>query len=326
MGLVGCGLIGSGWAAYLLAQGVRVRAWDPGAGVEMRLRTAIDRHAADLELSASEVDAWHAALSVHGTLQSALEGADFVQESGPEDADAKRRTFAEIDTRLDPSAIVASSSSALTMTPLQRGLEHPERFLLGHPFHPVTWMPLVEVSGGGRTSTRALAEATAFYRRIGKRPVRLRREIEGHIAGRLSAALYREAVHLVQIGVASVEDVDAAVMYGPGLRWSTVGPHLAYHLGGGAGGLEAYLDRLGDSQERRWATLGTPHLTADLRRLLVSEMERAVAASSVDDLAASRDRRLRRILEARVIDDDAVADDEAISFKDTLDGTDEAGD
>jgi carnitine 3-dehydrogenase len=304
--LVGCGLIGTGWAAYLVARGLSVRTWDPQPGFERRVHAAVDRHAAALGVDDDARTTMHASARVYATLDACLDGAVFVQESAPEDAATKRALFAAIDALLPADVAVASSSTALLMTPLQRGLAHPERFLLGHPFNPVEWMPLVEVSGGEETAPDILDAAEAFYRRIGKRPVRLHREIEGHIAGRLSAALYREAVHLVESGVASVEAVDAAIVNGPGLRWAAVGPHLAYHLGGGEGGLEAYFERLGDSQERRWATLGAPRLTPELRAHLVAEMERAVAGRSVAELEARRDALLQRLLDAIRRADDAA--------------------
>ena len=176
-------------------------------------------------------------LSFHAELEAALEGADFVQENGPEKEDLKIELFRRMDAVLPPDVILVSSSSGLLMSRVQSACRHPERVLLGHPFNPPHMIPLVEVIGGEKTSAQAVEQAMAFYTAIGKRPIHPRKEVKGHIANRLQAALWREAFHLVDQGVATVSDIDTAIAYGPGLRWALMGPFVNLHLSGGEGGM-----------------------------------------------------------------------------------------
>lgn len=299
--VVGTGLIGSAWTALFLARGLEVVAIDPDAGAPARLRRTVERMALDLRAAGlvPEEAAIDPARVAHATAPGReLEGVGFVQENAPEALDLKRALLARIETHVAPDAILASSTTALRVSDLQAECRHPERVVAGHPLNPPHLIPLVEVSGGERTDPASVDRAMAFYAALGKRPVRLARDIEGHIAGRLSAALWREAVHLVEQGVASVEDIDAAVVHGPGLRWAAIGPHLTYHVGGGPGGIGAYLQHLGASQERRWADLGTPRLTEEVRGRITEGVRREADGRSVEDLEAERDRRIVAALRA----------------------------
>lgn len=299
--VVGTGLIGSAWTALFLARGLEVVAIDPDPGAPERLgrtveRMALDLRAAGLVPQEAVIDPARVA---HATAPGPeLKGVGFVQESAPEKLDLKRALLARIEEHVAPDAILASSTTAFRASDLQVDCRHPERIIAGHPLNPPHLIPLVEVSGGERTDPACVDRAMAFYAALGKKPVRLARDVEGHIAGRLSAALWREAVHLVEQGVASVEDIDAAVVHGPGLRWATIGPHLTYHVGGGPGGIGAYLDHLGESQERRWADLGTPRLTAEVKRRITEGVLREADGRSVADLEAERDRRIATALRA----------------------------
>lgn len=299
--VVGTGLIGSAWTTLFLAHGLDVVAIDPGPGAADRLRQTVGKMA--VALREARLVPQDAAIVPERVVHAAapgpeLAGVGFVQENAPERVELKRRILASLEEFVAPDTILASSTTALKVSDFQTACRHPGRVVAGHPLNPPHLIPLVEVSGGELTDPVHVERAMAFYAALGKKPVRLSREIEGHIAGRLSAALWREAVHLVEQGVASVEDIDAAVVHGPGLRWAAIGPHLTYHVGGGAGGIGHYLDHLGASQERRWASLGTPRLTPELKREITRGVLREADGRSVEALEDERDRRIARALRA----------------------------
>jgi carnitine 3-dehydrogenase len=289
--VIGCGLIGAGWVALFRAAGLEVRAFDPDAE---RLATLEARIAPLREALARLGPVEEGRLLIATSLEDAVTPARLIQENAPEKLDLKQALFAAIEAAAAPDAVIASSTTALLWSAMAEGLRHPERLVVAHPFNPVHLIPLVELFG----PDDAVARAAAVYQTIGKRPVRLQREMEGHIAGRLAAALWREAVHLAASGVASVEDIDTALTHGPGLRWAVQGAHLAYHTGGGPGGMADYLAHLGPSQERRWASLGTPRLDAATCRLLVDGVEAEARGRSVADLEAERDAALVALLQA----------------------------
>ncbi|WP_144182939.1 3-hydroxyacyl-CoA dehydrogenase NAD-binding domain-containing protein [Elioraea rosea] len=294
--VIGTGLIGVGWAALMLARGLSVSAWDPSPGFAERLASQVEARRAALAPLGLVPNL--SRLTAAATLEEAVYGAGFVQENAPDTDAAKRPLLATLDAATAQGVPIASSTSALLLSPLVADLPGAERFLLGHPINPADLMPLVEISGGERTSRATIDRAVAFYRSLGKRPVVLNREVAGHIAGRLAAALYREAVALVEDGIADAATVDEALSASMGLRWAATGVHLSYHLGGGPGGLAHYLDHLGPAQERRWASMRTPALTPDLKARLVSEVEAIAAGRSVAELEAERDARLAALLRA----------------------------
>jgi len=226
-------------------------------------------------------------------------GADFVQENAPEREPVKRALLARLDAVVPPEVVIASSSSGLLITRLQADCGHPERCLIGHPFNPPHLIPLVEIVGGERTAPAAIERALAFYRAIGKRPIHIRREVAGHVANRLQAALWREAVHLLAAGVASVADIDAAISEGPGLRWALMGPHLTFHLAGGSGGMAHFLDQLGPPLESWWDDLGSPRLTPEIGQALTAGVMAEAGGRDIAALAAERDRFLVDLLELK---------------------------
>lgn len=291
--VVGCGLVGASWAALFLAHGRDVVAADPAPGAEERLRAFAERARPDL---AALGLTGQGALTFVASAQEAVACADFVQESAVEDEAFKRALLASLDAAAPDHAIISSSTSALSRSRIVADCVRPERVIVGHPFNPPHLLPLVEVLG---QDDEVVARACAFYRRMGRRPIVLRKEAPGHIANRLTAALYREAVHLVAEGVADVADIDAAISEGPGLRWAIMGPHLTYHLGGGAGGIRNYLDHLGPSQERRWASLGAPALTEEVKAAIVAGVEAETTGAPIATLEARRDRLLIDILRAK---------------------------
>lgn len=297
--VVGAGLIGSGWAAYFLAQGLDVVATDPAPNAKDDMEQRIGRVWPLLAELGLAPGASRTRLRFQADLEAAVAGADFVQENGPERDELKRKLFERLDAVLPPSVILASSSSGLKMSSIQSGCRHPERCVIGHPFNPPYLVPLVEVVGGAKTSPDALQSAMRFYAKIKKHPILLRKEATGHVANRLQAALWREAIHLVAEGVVSVKDVDAAVYLGPGLRWSFMGPHLTFHLAGGNGGMKHFLDHLAGPVGTWWAELGSPELTPEVRSLLVKGVTEEAAGRSMADLEAERDQTLVKLLTLR---------------------------
>jgi 3-hydroxyacyl-CoA dehydrogenase len=238
--------------------------------------------------------------------EAALADADFVQENGPERAQFKIDLFAQIDAATPVDSLIASSSSGLTMSVIQSACRHPERCLIGHPFNPPHIIPLVEVVGGAKTAPEAIEQAMRFYTAIGKEPVLLRKELPGHVANRLQAALYREVVDLIDRGVLDVADADAAVCWGPGLRWGAMGPNLLFHLGGGAGGITHFMEHLSGPLASSWKELGTlTDFKPELKQTIVDGVVREANGRSLDELGHERDDvllgllRLRAQVEAR---------------------------
>jgi 3-hydroxyacyl-CoA dehydrogenase len=297
--IVGAGTIGASWAAFYLARGFEVVVTDPAPGAEVLLRQSVAQAWPALEqLGLVTVGALPEQARFEPNLKAALAGADFVQENGPEREEMKTRLFAEMDALLPPEVIIASSSSGLLMSRVQSECRHPERCVIGHPFNPPHLIPLVEVVGGERTAPEVIERAIDFYRSVGKQPIRLHKEVRGHVANRLQAALWREAIHLVAEGVASVADIDAAVTYGPGLRWPVFGPHMTFHLGGGQGGMEHFLAHLLGPFEEFWADLGNPRMTPELQGRIIEGVQDEAGGRSIAELSQARDRRIIAILQA----------------------------
>ena len=297
--VVGTGVIGASWVAYFLARGLDVTATDPADGAEERLRAAVARHWPTLQAMGLAAGASPDRLRFCAQLEDAVADADFVQENGPERVDLKTALYARMDAAAPPTALLASSSSGLAVSAMQSGCRHPERVVLGHPFNPPHLIPLVEVGGGAHTAPEAVARAMDFYTAIGKKPIHVQREIKGHIANRLQAALWREAFHLVDQGVASVADIDTAIAHGPGLRWALMGPFLNLHLSGGAGGIAHLLDHLGGPIESWWQDLGAPTMHAALKARIAAGVSEALAGRSEAELERARDQLLMDLMAAK---------------------------
>lgn len=290
------GTVGASWTAMYLHHGFDVIAQDPSPALAERLHDFVDRATPALQRL-------HTTTTQRGELKLTaamddLAPAQFVQENVPENEALKRQVLAQLDLLLDPSVVVASSTSALLRSQIVADCSRrPERIIVAHPFNPPHLLPLVELVGHSPESP-AVRWAVDFYRQLGKRPIVVRKEVIGHIANRLNSAIYREAVSLVEQGIASVEDIDAAMTTGPGLRWAVMGPHLLYHLGGGPGGIAHYLEHLGPSQLKRWSELKTPALTDALKRAMIEGVADEAAGRSVPELEAERDAALIALLEA----------------------------
>ena len=297
--IVGTGVIGAGWATHFLAQGFDVTATDPAAGAEARLREYIGTCWPTVEALGLAQGASPERLDFTPDVAQAVQGAIFIQESGPERLDVKHALIASIEAAAEAGAIIASSSSGLSISEIQSKARHPERIVLGHPFNPPYLIPLVEVGGGKLTSETHLTEAMAFYASIGKKAIRIRKEVKGHIANRLQVALWQEAISLVQAGVASVEDIDTAISHGPGLRWALLGPFINLHASGGAGGITHLLQHLGASQ-REWAyDLGRYPETDDYILPIAQGVDAELQGRDLQALLRQRDALLVQLITAK---------------------------
>src|SRR6202020_2269397 len=269
--IVGTGVIGASWAALYLARGLNVIATDPAPNAEANLRTFIDVAWKDLEVIGLSPNASRDHLQFTPDMKKAVSNADLVQENGLERKDFKIKPFADMDAATPEDSIIASSSSGLTMSVMQSACKHPERCVTGHPFNPPHMVPLVEVVAGAKTSPETVERAISFYTSIGKRPIHVRKEVVGHVANRLQAALYREVVYLIEQGVLDVADSDAAVCWGPGLRWGVMGPNLLFHLAGGPGGIHHFMEHLSGPVATWWKDLGTiTDFTPEVKQTIVN--------------------------------------------------------
>ena len=297
--IVGTGVIGASWAAYYLAHGFDVVATDPAPNAEQNLRKYVDEAWKTLSKKGLSEGASRDRLTFQPKMSSALAAADLVQENAPERPDFKAKLFAEMDDATPPDSILASSSSGLTMDVISSSCKRPERCVIGHPFNPPHIIPLVEVVGGAKTSEKTIEIAMAFYASIGKKPIRLFKALPGHVANRLQAALYKEVLYLIQQGVLSVEDADAAVSYGPGPRWGVMGPSLQWHLGGGPGGINHYMEHLMDPLAGLMKVLGTPNVTPELKQTVTEGVMRMAGDRSVEQLAEEENEVLTGLLSRR---------------------------
>ena len=288
--IVGTGVIGASWAAEYLAHGFDVVATDPAPNAEANLRKYIDAAWPALTAMGLSPKASRDRLSFTLDMKTAVSNADLVQENGPERPDFKIKLFADIDAATPADSIIASSSSGITMSVMQSACKHPERCVIGHPFNPPHMIPLVEVVGGEKTSPETVQRAIEFYASIGKKPIHLRKEVVGHVANRLQAALYREVVNLIHLGVLDVADADTAVCWGPGMRWGVMGPNLLFHLGGGAGGIQHFMDHLSGPLASWWKDLGSFTEWPDgSKQNIIDGVIQEANGRTLDQLAETRD-------------------------------------
>lgn len=296
MAIVGSGVIGAGWAARALSRGLDVRAFDPDPRGEEKLRAAIANAWPALQRMGLAREASQDRLTYCASLADCVRGAGFIQENAPEREQLKQDLLADIDRAAVPDAIIASSTSGLLPTLISEKCNRPERVVVGHPFNPVYLLPLVEVVGGGATSATTIEKTIGFYRALGMRPLHIRREIEGFVADRLMEALWREALWLVNDDVATTEEIDAAVVYGCGLRWSLMGTFLTFHLAGGEGGMRHMLHQFGPALKLPWTKLVAPELTEELIDKVADGCEHQAAGRSIKELERRRDDFLIELL------------------------------
>ena len=298
--IIGTGVIGASWTALFLAKGLQVVATDIAPNAEAALRKFVETAWPALTRLGLSPGATQSNLKFTAVLAQAVSGVDLIQENGPERIDFKQKLYRQLDELLPPEAMIASSSSGLTMSEIQKGAAlHPERCVIAHPFNPPHLIPLVEIVGGAKTSEATIRRAEEFYTSIGQRTVRVNREMPGHVANRLQAALAREVYYLVAEGVVSAADVDTALCWGPGLRWGVMGNMMLNHLGGGPGGIEHFFQQFSGPMTAWWKTLGSPVLTPEVQKTLIDSVHAEAGSRTIQELEAERDEVLLGLLELR---------------------------
>ena len=296
--VIGAGVIGGGWAAHFLRLGLQVTVWDPDPKAEAKLRERLATAVwPKLERLGLKAGASMANLSFAPTLAEAVAQAEFVQENSPERLAIKIETFKNIDAACPLDTIIASSTSGYLMTEMATKVQHPERCVVAHPFNPPYLMPLVEVVAGEATSDEAHQWAVDFYRAVGKQPLKLKKEVPGFVADRIMEAVWREILHMINNDMASVYEIDAAVRYGPGLRWALMGPLTVLHLGGGEGGMAHLIHQFGPSLQAPWTFLEAPELTDELAQKVIDGCDEVTDGRSIRHLEEERDDLLIRLVE-----------------------------
>jgi 3-hydroxyacyl-CoA dehydrogenase len=312
--IIGTGVIGASWAALFLAKGLEVITTDIAPDAEAALRRFVKAAWPALERLGLAPGASQSNLAFTPDMPAAVKSADFVQENGPERIDFKKKLYRQLDELLGTDVIIASNSSGLTMSEIQSDCRlHPERCVIGHPFNPPHLVPLVEIVGGTKTSEATIDRASEFYAGLGKQAIRLRKEVPGHVANRLQAALAREVYYLVAEGVVSAADVDTALSWGPGLRWGIVGNMMLNHLGGGQGGIEHFFQQFTGPMTAWWKVLGQPVLTPEVQKKLINSVHAEVGSRSIEELEAQRDEVLLGLLELRARPADTTAAKRAVA-------------
>ena len=288
----------TGEQARALAHGLDVVAWDPAPGAEQALRKRIANAWPALEKQGLAPGASQDRLKFVATIEECVRDADFIQESAPERLDLKLDLHAKISAAAKPDTIIGSSTSGLLPSEFYESATHPERCVVGHPFNPVYLLPLVEIVGGNRTAPEAIEAARTIYTALGMRPLHVRKEVPGFIADRLLEALWREALHLVNDGVASTGEIDDAIRFGAGLRWSFMGTFLTYTLAGGDAGMRHFMAQFGPALKLPWTYLEAPELTEGLIDAVVEGTAEQQGERSLDALERYRDDCLLAVLEA----------------------------
>lgn len=295
---IGAGVIGGGWVAHFLARGYDVVMWDPAPDSADKVRRLVDNAWPTLVELGLAPGASPDRLRIAPTLEAAVAQADFVQESAPEILEVKIDLLSRIDAAAPPNIVISSSTSGYSMTEMQVEADHPDRLVVGHPFNPPYLVPLVEVVGGEKTSSDAATWTAEFFTLTGKSVIKMDKEVPGFIANRLQEALWREALHMIAAGEATVGQIDQAVIDGPGLRWPFHGPVTTFHLAGGEGGMAHALDHFGPSLEYPWSRLSSPPLTDDLKAALVEGVRENTDDRPISELIRERDSSMVAVIHA----------------------------
>ena len=294
--IIGTGVIGAGWAARFLASGYIVKAYDPNKQSLNQLKINVKIAFKSLKKVGLNKKTSLSDLKIYTELSKALEETTFVQENAPENEKIKKDILQKVDLLVNKNVIIASSSSGLLPSKIQLKCIHPERVLIGHPFNPVYLLPLVEIVGGKKTKPKFLKLAKTFYENVGMKPLMVKKEIEGYISDRLQEALWRESLHIIKDGIATTQEIDDAIVYGPGLRWSFMGVCLTFHLAGGEMGMRHMLEQFGPALKLPWTKLKAPSLTPKLRKLMITGTKKQADKFSIKDLEEQRDTFLIEIM------------------------------
>jgi carnitine 3-dehydrogenase len=295
---LGTGVIGSGWVARALAHGLDVIAWDPAPNAEEALRANVANAWPALETVGLKKGASQSRLKFVKTIEECVKDADFIQESAPERLDLKLKMHAQVSAAAKPNAIIASSTSGLLPSEFYADAKHPERCIVGHPFNPVYLLPLVEIVGGEKTDPATVEAAKKIYAELSMRPLHVRKEVPGFVADRLLEALWREALHLVNDGVATTGEIDDAIRFGAGIRWSFMGTFLVYTLAGGDAGMRHFMSQFGPALELPWTKLIAPKLTDELVDKVVDGTEPQKMGRSIKELERYRNDCIIAVMEA----------------------------
>ena len=296
---IGGGVIGGGWAARFVLHGIDVSVCDPDPETGRKAGEILDNAERAFDRLFGDARPARGELRIASTIAEAVDGAGFIQESVPERLDLKRAVLAEVDTAAPPGTVIASSTSGLLPSDMQRDLAHPERLLVGHPFNPVYLLPLVEVVGGRATSPGAVERAARVYESIGMKPVVVKKEIDAFIGDRLQEALWREALWLVRDGIATVEEIDDVIRYSFGLRWAQMGVFQVYRVAGGEAGMRHFMEQFGPCLKWPWTKLtDVPDLDEALVDRIAGQSDAQAAGLSIRELERIRDDNLIGIMEA----------------------------
>lgn len=295
--IIGTGTIGGGWAAHFLRQGMTVTVWEPAADAEEKLRTRIAEVWPILERLGLHKDASAEHLHFAATLADAVQNAEFVQENTPERLPIKIATLREIDAACPKETVIASSTSGYLMTEMAVECLNPERCVVAHPFNPSYLMPLVEVVAGEKTDPAIHQWAVDFYNATGKQAIKCSKEVPGFVADRLMEAVWREILHMLDNDMATVDEIDASMRYGPGLRWAMMGPLTVLHLAGGEGGMAHMIHQFGPSLKSPWTFLDAPELTDKLSQKVVDGCDELTDGASIRELEVERDNLLLKMIE-----------------------------
>lgn len=296
--VIGAGVIGSSWAALFLAHGLKVVVNDPRPDIETEVQNDLQRIAPTLRALGLPTEDLNRYLRFESDLERAVEGADMVQENGPERIEFKQDLWVRVERAAPRSALLLSSSSAKPATEQARDMADASRMLIGHPFNPPHLIPLVEVVPGERTAPLAVEQAVAFYEALGKVPRILRKEISGFVANRLQRAIFRESCYLVQQGVVSVDELDDIVTNSVGLRWAVNGPFSSFHMGGGPGGFAAFFKQFAPGMSAAWKSMPPVALDEDLQRLIIDQAGASFGKTPFEQMERERDDRQIALLRA----------------------------
>ena len=297
--IIGTGVIGSGWTLRLLAKKKEVYVFDPNLKQEKFLLDEIKRTTKSLKSFYKTSTVSTKKLFFKKSIKEAVKDADLIQESGPENEKIKKKIVKEISKWSKPNAIIASSSSGLLPSKIQSACKNPARFIIAHPFNPVYLLPLVELVKGKKTKNNFIKKSEIFYRSLGMQPLIVKKEIEGYLSDRLQESMWRESLHIINENLASTDDLDKAIIHGPGLRWSLMGTFLTFHLAGGKLGMRHMLKQFGPALKLPWTKLKAPKLTKKLSNRIIKGAKKQSKGKSIKELTTIRDNFLIDLLKLK---------------------------
>ena len=297
--IIGTGVIGTGWTLRLLAKKKEIYVFEPSIKQKKFLLDEIKRTTKSLKNFYKISTISTKKLYFKKTIRDAVKDVDLIQENVPENEKIKKKIVKEISKWSKPNAIIASSSSGLLPSRIQSECKNPSRFIIAHPFNPVYLLPLVEIVKGEKTKTNFIKKSEIFYRSLGMCPLIIKKEVEGYLSDRLQESIWRESLHLINKNLASTDDLDKAIVHGPGLRWSLMGTFLTFHLAGGKQGMKHMLNQFGPTLKLPWTKLKAPELTRKLSNRIIKGTKRQSKGKSIKQLTTIRDNFLIDLLKLK---------------------------